>query len=113
MLLTVTKTFLLFLSLLAIAGRASVAFAEDLAAPPSDGEHWTAYGFSIAAPSSMWPMLEMLHTYHFDWELYSAQQRPTPLVWAPLPPGVYGQYVPALNVVKVSSALQSESVEVG
>jgi hypothetical protein len=73
---------------------------------------WTAYGFNVVAPQSMWPMLELLHQQKFDWELYSAQQRPTPLVWANLPPGVYGQYVPSQNVVKVSWVLQSESVEV-
>ena len=57
-------------------------------------------------------MLELLHKQKFDWELYSAQQRPTPLVWANLPTGVYGQYVPSQNVVKVSWVLQSESIEV-
>lgn len=77
-----------------------------------DVERWTAYGFNITAPSSMWPMLELLHKQRFDWELYSAQQRPTPLVWASLPVGVYGQYVPIQNVVKLSFVLQSSSVEV-
>ncbi len=77
-----------------------------------DGDHWTAYGFNLSAPASMWPMLELLHRYHFDWELYSAEQRPTPIVWANLPVGVYGQYVPSLNVVRVSWVLQNSSVEV-
>jgi hypothetical protein len=81
-------------------------------AVPADTEHWTAYGFNISAPSSMWPMLELLHKLHFDWELASATQRPTPLVWASLPGGVYGQYAPRLNVVRVSWVLQSSSVEV-
>jgi hypothetical protein len=89
-------------------------------AAPNDGitvdggevEHWTAYGFNVTAPSTMWPMLELLHKQKFDWELYSAQQRPTPLVWANLPAGVYGQYVPSQNIVKVSWVLQTESVEV-
>jgi hypothetical protein len=61
----------------------------------------------------MWPMLEILHKYKFDWELYSAMTRPTPLVWANLPPGVYGQYAPSQNVVRVSFVLQTESVELG
>ena len=78
----------------------------------SDTEHWTAYGFNVTAPSSMWPMLELLHQQKFDWELYSAGQRPTPVVWAPLPTGVYGSYVPSQNVVKLSFVLQSSSVEV-
>jgi hypothetical protein len=60
----------------------------------------------------MWPMLELLHKEKFDWELYSAQQRPTPIVWAALPPGVYGNYVPSQNVVKLSFVLQNSSVEV-
>ena len=51
-------------------------------------------------------MLDLLHAYHFDWELYSAQSRPTPLVWADLPQGVYGQYVGSQNVVKLSRVLQ-------
>ena len=80
---------------------------------PADAEHWTAYGFNITAPASMWPMLELLHKLHFDWELASAGQRPTPLVWASLPNGIYGQYAPRLNVVRVSWALQNSSVEVG
>ncbi|HTD80386.1 MAG TPA: hypothetical protein VK898_22305, partial [Chloroflexota bacterium] len=29
-------------------------------ATPIDTEHWTNYGFTITAPSSMWPMLELL-----------------------------------------------------
>lgn len=75
-------------------------------------EHWTSYGFNITAPRSMWPMLELLHAQKFDWELASASQRPTPLVWASLPTGAYGQYSPSLNVVKLSWVLQSESTEV-
>jgi hypothetical protein len=107
------------LAVLALSMNSALAFAEDAAAPApvvsvsqGDSEHWTAYGFNITAPSTMWPMLELLHKQHFDWELYSAQQRPTPLVWANLPPGVYGQYAPALNVVRVSFVLQNASVEV-
>jgi hypothetical protein len=120
------------LAILAISSSSALAFAEDQAAAASatsassvvdasvvqptvtsdDAEHWTAYGFNVTAPSSMWPMLELLHKQRFDWELYSAQQRPTPLVWANLPVGVYGQYVPSRNVVKVSFVLQSSSVEV-
>ena len=79
---------------------------------PTDAEHWTAYGFNVTAPATLWPMLELLHKQKFDWELASAGQRPTPLVWETLPPGVYGQYVPSLNVVKVSWVLQNSSVEV-
>jgi hypothetical protein len=60
----------------------------------------------------MWPMLELLHAQKFDWELASANQR-TPIQWANLPPGVYGQYSRSLNVVKLSWVLQTESVEVG
>jgi hypothetical protein len=75
-------------------------------------ERWTAYGYNITAPASMWPMLELLHRQKFDWELASASQRPTPLVWASLPAGAYGQYVPTQNVVKLSWALQSASAEV-
>jgi len=83
------------------------------AAPVSaDTEHWTAYGFNVTAPASMWPMLELLHKLHFDWELASAGQRPTPLVWSNLPTGIYGQYQPTQNVVRVSWVLQTSSVEV-
>ncbi|HEX8966348.1 MAG TPA: hypothetical protein VF937_00610 [Chloroflexota bacterium] len=101
---------------LAEAPAAAVAGVDDLAAQGpqgTDAERWTAYGFTITAPASMWPMLELLHREKFDWELYSAQQRPTPLVWATLPAGIYGQYVPSQNVVKVSTVLQGSSVEAG
>jgi hypothetical protein len=129
------------LALLVLSSTSALAFAEDAAATTSpatamtdgatassllgtdaagaplvaasvDTDHWTAYGFNVTAPSSMWPMLELLHKYHFDWELYSAQQRPTPILWANLPVGVYGQYVPSQNIVKVSWVLQNSSVEV-
>jgi hypothetical protein len=102
------------LALVALSMTSAAVFAEDSAAPnvTPDGEHWTAYAYNITAPSSMWPMLELLHRQHFDWELASAGRRPTPLVWASLPPGVYGQYSPSLNVVKVSWVLQNSSVEV-
>jgi len=110
------------LAFVALTATSAIAFAEDpaVATPPrlDDADvavqvQWTAYGFHITAPMSMWPMLEILHKYHFDWELYSAQARPTPLQWAPLAPGVYGQYVPSQNVVKLSSMLQNESPELG
>jgi hypothetical protein len=94
------------------AGLASAAGADDQNLVPDGTERWTAYGFNVTAPSAMWPMLELLHTQHFDWELASASQRPTPLVWATLPAGVYGQYSPSQNVVKLSWVLQNESVEV-
>jgi hypothetical protein len=58
-------------------------------------------------------MLELLHTQHFDWELASASRRPTPIVWAALPAGTYGSYVPSANIVKLSRILQNESVELG
>jgi hypothetical protein len=108
-----------------LATSATAAFAEDAAAPSPNPTTtpavsasaldvqpaWTAYGFNISAPRDMWPMLELLHKYHFDWELYSVQQRPTPLEWSPLAPRVYGQYSPSQNVVKLSSMLQNESTE--
>ena len=104
-------------TLLLVAGTSAFAFADDgatlTASSDTAPEQWTAYGFSITAPSTMWPMLEMLHKYHFDWELYSAEQRPTPLIWSSLPPGVYGQYSPKLNFVRMSYVLQNESVELG
>jgi hypothetical protein len=79
--------------------------------PPAEAERWTAYGFNIVAPGSMWPMLELLHKQKFDWELASASRKPTPIMWAHLPPHVYGQYVPAQNVVRLSWALQGTSVD--
>ena len=91
------------------AGTPELAPSTTVVAQPQ----WTQYGFHIIAPTNMWPMLELLHEYHFDWELYSIQARPTPLVWAPLPNGAYGSYVPSQNVVKLSSMLQNESVELG
>jgi hypothetical protein len=79
---------------------------------PSDAEHWTAYGYNITAPSSMWPMLELLHKEKFDWELASASARPTPIVWADMAAGNYGQYSPSQNVLRLSRVLQGSSVEV-
>jgi hypothetical protein len=91
----------------------TAAISDQAVALPADPERWTAYGFNVTAPSSMWPMLELLHKEKFDWELYSAGQRPTPIVWAALPPGSYGSYVPSQNVVELSFVLQNSSVELG
>jgi hypothetical protein len=77
----------------------------------AEGPHWTAYGYDIIAPASMWPMLELLHTMHFDWELTSAAQRPTPLVWSDLPTGMFGQYDRSANVIRLSNVLLSSSTE--
>lgn len=102
-------------ALVAVFATSVVAFAEPAAAPQTTEvqAQWTDYGFHITAPQDVWPMLEILHQYHFDWELYSLQQRPTAVVWSPLPNGVYGQYSASLNVVRLSSMLQNESVELG
>jgi hypothetical protein len=93
----------------------SVAFADPQPTtrptPVPDAAHWTAYGFDVIAPASMWPMLVLLHTLHFDWELTSAAQRPTPLVWSDLPTGVFGQYDRSINVVRLSNVLLSSGVE--
>lgn len=119
----------ILLAALALSTTSALAFADDtvslapstaleVAADPSqapapiDADHWTAYGYYIAAPASVWPMLELLHTYKFDWELASAQERPTPIVWANLPHGVYGLYSRSQNVVRLSLVLQDSSVEV-
>ena len=76
-----------------------------------DVSRWTAYGFNVQAPSSMWPMLELLHRSNFDWALAGASRKPTPIVWAELPRGVYGQYSSTNNTVKLSTVLQSTSLE--
>ena len=96
-----------------VFGSSSLAFADNsnAAVVPAGTTTWTDYGFHVVAPQDMWPMLETLHQYHMDWELYSAEARPTPLVWADLPRGVYGRYVPSLNVVQVSGVLQNESTD--
>lgn len=102
------------LAFVVVCATSALAWAEDSAARSiaiTDGDHWTAYGYNITAPATMWPMLELLHQQHFDWELASASQRPTPLEWTSLPAGVYGQYVPSRNIVRLSSVLQGSSVE--
>ncbi|HEY3063937.1 MAG TPA: hypothetical protein VGL99_33620 [Chloroflexota bacterium] len=76
-----------------------------------DVTRWTAYGFNVQAPSSMWPMLELLHRSNFDWALAGASRKPTPIVWAELPRGVYGQYSSSNNQIKLSTVLQSTSLE--
>jgi hypothetical protein len=74
--------------------------------------NWTAYGFNVNAPTSMWPMLELLHRMSFDWALASASRRPTPIVWdSSLPEGTYAQYDPSANRIKMSTVLQSSSLE--
>jgi hypothetical protein len=52
----------ILLALLALSMTSAVALAEDSAAPStaSDTEHWTAYGYNITAPASMWPMRPVL-----------------------------------------------------
>jgi len=84
-----------------------------VAGASQDTTHWVADGFTIAAPASMWPMLDLLHTMHFDWEIASAAQRPTPLVWADLPAGVFAEFDRSTNVIRLSRALQASSVEAG
>ncbi len=76
-----------------------------------DVTRWTAYGFNVQAPSSMWPMLELLHRSNFDWALTGASRKPTPIVWAELPRGVHGQYSSSNNLIKLSTVLQSTSLE--
>jgi hypothetical protein len=77
-----------------------------------DVAHWTAYGFSVQAPSSMWPMLELLHRTNMDWELAGASRKPTPIAWdSQMPRGVYGQYSPSNNIIKLSTVLQTTSLE--
>lgn len=73
--------------------------------------HWTADGFDVVAPASMWPQLDLLHSLHFDWELASAAQRPTPLIWSDLPIGVFGRYDRSNNVVALSNVLRSSGLE--
>ena len=80
---------------------------------PHQLDRWTHYGFNVVAPQSVWPMLELLHAEHFDWELASASARPTPIVWAPLPTGVYGSYQASQNVVRLSYVLQNERPALG
>jgi hypothetical protein len=78
----------------------------------SSGERWTKYGFNVDAPASMWPMLELLHNNNFDWALSGASRRPTPIRWDDtMPGGVYGQYIPNQNIIKLSSVLKSTSLE--
>ena len=104
----------ILLAMIVLMTTAALAHAEPAASATVEAQpQWTQYGFHINAPTDMWPMLELLHQYHFDWELYSIQARPTPLAWASLPAGVYGSYVPSQNVVKLSYVLQNESVELG
>jgi hypothetical protein len=83
------------------------------AEPAASQERWTAYGFNIIAPASIWPMLELLHAQHFDWELSSATVRQTPIMWGSLPTNIFGQYTPKQNVVRLSWVLQGSSVEAG
>jgi hypothetical protein len=103
--------------MLAITAATSTTFAAPgdavLPTTPVSGERWTSYGFNVVAPSSVWPMLELLHAQHFDWELASASARPTPIVWAALPTGVYGSYQSSQNVVRLSNVLENEKPELG
>jgi hypothetical protein len=101
---------LLFVVISSTLTSATVTLAADA---PASAERWTAYGYNISAPPSIWPMLELLHTQHFDWELSSATVRQTPIMWGSLPVNVFGQYSPKQNVVRLSWVLQGSSVEAG
>jgi hypothetical protein len=92
-------------------GQGWVSRTATLTVAEPDASRWTAYGFNIQAPSSMWPMLELLHRNSFDWALSDAGRRQTPISWAELPRGVYGQYSPGTNTVKLSSVLQTTGIE--
>ncbi len=75
-------------------------------------QRWTTYGFNVDAPTSMWPMLELLHHYNFDWALSAAGRRATPIRWDDqLPSGTFAQYAPKQNIVKLSTVLQTTSLE--
>jgi hypothetical protein len=75
-------------------------------------QRWTAYGFNVDAPSSMWPMLELLHRMNFDWALTAATRKATPIRWDDsLPRGIYGQYIPDSNLIRLSAVLQTTSLE--
>jgi len=75
-------------------------------------DRWTAYGFNVDAPASMWPMLEVLHRNNFDWALAGASRKPTPIRWDDqLPRGVYGAYTPKENTIKLSTVLETTSLE--
>jgi hypothetical protein len=87
--------------------------ADAQAAAPPNAERWNAYGYNIVAPASIWPMLELLHAQHFDWELASATQRQTSLTWGSLAPNVFGLYTPKQNIIRLSWVLQGSSVEAG
>jgi hypothetical protein len=84
---------------------------QSAAAATTTATRWTAYGFDIVAPVSMWPMFELLHRVHFDWELATATQRDISVVWAELPKGTFGQYDRANRIVRLTTALQTSSVE--
>jgi hypothetical protein len=96
---------------LGLLGSATPALADGQPTPAQSAGDWTAYGFDVNAPASMWPMLELLHKLHFDWELASAGQRPTPIVWTDLPAGAFGQYDRSKNLISLSNVLQTSSVE--
>jgi hypothetical protein len=91
----------------------SVVFADGqpTALPAAAATSWKAYGYDVAAPTSIWPMLELLHEQHFDWQLASLSQSHVPILWADLPAGTFGQYDRGNKVVRLSNELQTTSVE--
>jgi hypothetical protein len=101
------------LLLVVLASTLTSATTTLAAEPAASQERWTAYGYNVIAPASIWPMLELLHAQHFDWELSSATVRQTPIIWSSLPTNTYGQYVPKQNVVRLSVVLQGSSIEAG
>ena len=110
MLRTIRSLALILVALASSLTSGATTLAADAMASP---ERWTAYGYNIIAPASIWPMFELLHTQHFDWELASATRQQTPITWGSLPPNVYGQYMPKQNVIHLSWVLQGSSVEAG
>jgi hypothetical protein len=101
------------LALTAQTPRGIVTRGASLNVSAADDSRWTAHGFNVNAPRSIWPMLELLHEYKFDWALAAASRAQAPIVWADLPTGMYGQYSLSSDTVRLSTALESTGVEAG
>lgn len=77
----------------------------NVAGRPDTGR-WTAYGYDLAAPASMWPALELLHTRGYGWVPRTLQDARARVAWGALPADLWGSYTSARNEVVLDQLIE-------
>jgi PilZ domain-containing protein len=67
---------------------------------------WSAYGYTIPAPKSLWPALEVLRARGYDWALDALNARPLRLTFTPLAPHISGVYGQSDDSIRLAAPLE-------